>query len=89
MATNITTLALNLLISERASHRKSFASKIIDLTSKISHDSDKDKEVLNSFLAALNMCVENPGCELRDLFYQFAQFYNKKISAKSNLSAAA
>lgn len=77
--TNITTLALNLLISERRQHRSVFAEKIIELLPQ-SNDSQKEQELRNNFLLIVAQCVENPNSDVRDLFYQIAEYYKLKIN---------
>ena len=87
MITNITTLALNLLIAERASHRKIFADKIKKLVEPINDVSGKEKLLKNNFLSIMAKCVENPNCEYRDLFYEIAQHYNQMINGVETAAA--
>ncbi|HEX9980933.1 MAG TPA: hypothetical protein VGB50_10270 [Flavobacterium sp.] len=90
MTTNITTLAINLLISERESHRSFFADRITELVQESNDVSDIEKELKNKFFSVISKCVENPNRESADVFYQLAQFYNQKIHGnQSALSAAA
>ena len=90
MTTNITTLAINLLISERANHRGALAEKIVELVQPIADNSEKEKELKNNFYTVIAKCVENPSRESADLFYKMAQFYNEKVNgATTGLSAAA
>ncbi len=89
MTTNITTLALNLLISERINHRSIFADRIIGLLRECNEDSIKELELKTNFISIINKCVEDPGCEVRDLFYQLSQYYNQKINSGQSLPIAA
>jgi hypothetical protein len=89
MTSNITTLALNLLISERISHRNFLANKIISLIDGIGDVSSKQTETKEAFVALLHQCIANPTCQYRDLFYRYAEYYGKKIAGQENLSSAA
>jgi hypothetical protein len=89
MNTNITTLALNLLISERINHRIVFAIKIKELINQNSEDSDNEILTKNNFSSAIDKCTQDPNCESRDIFYELAQYYNQKINGKSTFSAVA
>jgi len=89
MSTNITTLALNLLISERLSHRNFIATKITDLISCVNHDSEKDRLTKDAFISVLRQCISNPTCHYRDLFFQYAEYYNKKLVSQESMTPAA
>jgi hypothetical protein len=89
MTPNMTTLALNLLISERADHRAIFAHKMALLIRDIRHESEQARQVRHNFLLTIEECVKNPNCDARDEFYQFAQQYNEMVSGKPGLFAAA
>ena len=89
MTTNITTLALNLLIAERLSHRNFIATKIIALLNDLNECSDNELEVQRNFISLLHQCIANPTCQYRDLFYEYAEYYNKKIADRKSLSPAA
>jgi len=89
MTPNMTTLALNLLISERADHRAIFAHKMALLIRDIRHESDEARAIRNSFLLSIEQCVKNPNCEARDVFYHLAQQYSEVISGKPGVLAAA
>ena len=80
MTSNITTLAINLLISERLGHRKMLANKIIELVQHHQDSTKKDRDLKEKFLILIEKCVENPSGESRDVFYQLAKFYNEKIN---------
>lgn len=82
MTTNITTLALNLLISERADQRNIFADKIVSILEESAIDSDNDKAMKIDFLLVIEKCVENPNTELRDVFYQLAMYFTQKGNGK-------
>ena len=77
MTTNINTLALNLLVSERIGQRYIFADKIIALVQETQDDSENKKDFLN----VITMCIENPSSEARRTFVQLAQYYAEKIQA--------
>jgi GTPase SAR1 family protein len=83
MTTNITTLALNLLISERLHHRGVIADKIVEILQQSNDVSEGEQELKNNFLALMMECVENPNRNVRDLFYKMAQYYNMKIHGVS------
>ena len=89
MTNNITTLALNLLISERLSHRNFLATKIIELLNGIHEHSSKAQETKEAFITLLHQCIANPTCQFRDLFYRYAEYYTKKIATQKSLSTAA
>ncbi|RZJ33279.1 MAG: hypothetical protein EOO51_14455 [Flavobacterium sp.] len=89
MNATITTLALNLLISERVSQRSFFASKINDLLDGIADRSEKEKQIKRDFRAVTDRCVDDPSCNLRDLFYHYAQYYGTKLAPQESLSSAA
>lgn len=87
MTTNITLLALNLLISERIIHRTTIAERITELVYPTQEATSKDKA---DFFTLLAHCVENPSYEGSTHFYQLAQYYNQKINGdQSNLFNAA
>ena len=77
MTTSITTLALNLLVSERIGQRYIFADKIIALVQETQDDSENKRDFLN----VITMCIENPSSEARNTFVQLAQYYADKINA--------
>jgi hypothetical protein len=87
MTNNITTLALNLLISERLTHRGIFAKRITELVKDTNDVSGKEKLLKNNFLSIMEKCVENPNFEYRDLFYQLAQVYNEKLNGGAAVAA--
>jgi hypothetical protein len=89
MNQSITTLALNLLISERLNHRIVFASKIIETLQQSVQGLENEEARLNSFVAVISKCTEEPNCQERDLFFELAQYYNNRIFGQSDLSAVA
>jgi len=89
MTTNITTLALNLLIAERISHRNMLATKILHQIDRISDCSQKDQETRHAFIAVLHQCIANPTCQFRDLFYRYAEYYAQKLLTDESMSSAA
>lgn len=88
MNTSITTLALNLLISERKSQRIFFSGRILDAVQFSGGTFKNLPELMGNFVSAMKACIENPNCEARDDFYKFAEFCDEKISSGSDLSAA-
>ena len=89
MNQSITTLALNLLISERLNHRIVFAGKIIEILHQSIQDLDDEETRLNSFMAAISKCTQEPNSVERDIFYDLANYYNTKIFGQSDFSAVA
>jgi hypothetical protein len=89
MNQSITTLALNLLISERLNHRIVFAGKIIETLQQSVQGLENEEEKLNNFVAVISKCTQEPNCEERELFFELAQYYNSMIFGQSNLSAVA
>lgn len=89
MNQSITTLALNLLISERLNHRIVFAGKIVEILHHSIQGMQNEETRLNNFLAVISKCTQEPNCEERELFYELAQYYNNVIFGQSNLSAVA
>ncbi len=89
MNQSITTLALNLLISERLNHRIVFAGKIIEILRQSIQDLENEEERLNNFMGTISKCTQEPNCQERELFYELAQYYNSRIFGQSNFSAVA
>ncbi len=90
MTTNITTLALNLLISERLDQRNNFANQIVQLLEENGIDSENERAMKVDFLMVIEQCIENPNSEARDIFYQLALYFTQKGSgAQDNFSPAA
>jgi hypothetical protein len=89
MNQSITTLALNLLISERLNHRIVFAGKIIEILHQSIQGLDNEEARLNNFMAVISKCTQEPNCIERDMFYDLANYYNTKIFGQSDLSAVA
>jgi len=89
MTTTITTLALNLLVSERISHRNFLATKILTMINGLNENSEKEIEIKEAFSTVLHQCIANPTCQYRDLFYQYAEYYGKKFASLESLSYAA
>lgn len=86
----MTTLALNLLISERLDHRSLFATKMTGLLDTLQDHSDNDKQIKSDFIAVINHCVEDPTGKFNDIFYHYSQYFSQKISeSQKNLSSAA
>lgn len=80
MTTNITTLALNLLISERIDHRSGFAARISEQLNESKSVSADEDALRNDFIWIMNQCIENPNSAERDLFYELAQFFAQKFN---------
>ena len=89
MNQSITTLAINLLISERLNHRILFAGKIIEILHQSLQDFDDENDRLSAFIATISQCTQEPNCSERDRFYDLAQYFNNKIFGQSNLFAVA
>jgi hypothetical protein len=89
MNQSITTLALNLLVSERLNHRIVFAGKIIEILQSSVSNIDHEESRLNNFMSAISKCTQEPNCAEREIFFEMAQYYNSKIFGQSNLSAVA
>ena len=83
MTTNMTTLALNLLISERRNHRLVFAGKIIELLQQNSPNSEDEKNRKEDFVSVIGKCIQNPNCDDRGLFFEYAQYYSDAIHGKT------
>lgn len=88
MTTNITTLALNLLISERRNHRLVFAGKIIELLQQGSQNTEDDKIRKEDFVSVIGKCIQNPNCDDRGLFFEYAQYYSDVIHGKTATALA-
>jgi hypothetical protein len=82
MTTNITTLAINLLIAGRLEYRQTLSDKIMVLLQQCDGISESEKELKSYFLVLVNQCVEDPTSESRNDFYQLAEFFNTKINGK-------
>ena len=89
MTTNITTLALNLLISERIEYRNIFADRILESLHQGNSDLENEKVLRNNFIEVLTKCIDNPNCEERNAFFQLAQYYTEKMNKTADLSAVA
>jgi hypothetical protein len=78
MSTNITTLVLNLIISESRLHRIRIADKIIDLLETNVDDFGQiEKFMRNHFISKMRAYVENPSARTKDFLYEFADFYKE------------
>ncbi len=89
MNQSITTLALNILVSERLNHRIVFAGKIIEILHQNIQDMDKEETRLNQFLSSIAKCTQEPSCQERDIFFELAQYYNSRFFGISDLAAVA
>jgi len=89
MNQSITTLALNLLISERLNHRIIFAVKIIEILHQSIPDMENEEARINNFMDVISKCTQEPNCLERDLFYELAKHYNNIIFGQPELSAVA
>ena len=72
----LTTLALNLIISERLAQRAQLAQnmkEIIECEDELSPIAEVFK---NRFLLHINRCVETPNCSSRLVLFGFADFWN-------------
>ena len=89
MNQSITTLALNLLISERLNHRIVFAGKIIEILHQSIQGLENEEARLNNFMSVISKCTQEPNCQERELFYELSQYYNSRIFGQSSFSAVA
>ncbi|RZJ33808.1 MAG: hypothetical protein EOO51_12265 [Flavobacterium sp.] len=89
MPTNITTLAINLLISGRIGHRKELAEKMIAYLEQFKDASEIERHLKSSFHGVIAKCVEDPNCKSRDDFFRLAQFYDQKVKGNSSTTIAA
>jgi hypothetical protein len=89
MNQSITTLALNLLISERLNHRIVFAGKIIEILRQNIQVFENEEARLNNFMEVISKCTQEPNCQERDIFFDLALYYNNRIFGDSSLSAVA
>lgn len=87
MTPNITTLALNLLISERKSQRLLFSERILNCES-LTDIFKSSPELKSNLIFAMAACAENPDGEAREELYRLAAFCDERLSA-SHLSSAA
>ena len=88
MTANITTLALNLLISERMSQRSFFASKIVEMLNDVNENSEKEKQIKQDFKSVIEQCVQDPAGKFRDVFFHYAQYYSGVLGHDALHSAA-
>lgn len=88
MTTNMTTLALNLLISERRNHRLIFAGKMIELLQQEQPNSEDDKIRKEEFVSVIGKCIQNPNCDDRGLFFEYAEYYSDAIHGKKAKAVA-
>ncbi len=78
MSTNITTLILNLMISESKLHRIRLAGKIIDVLEENVPDFGRiEKLMRNHFINMIMAYVENPYSSKKDLLFELADFYKE------------
>jgi len=89
MTANFTTLALNLLISERPNHRSFFASKIVDLLDSVKDNSEKERQIKIDFIAVIYQCTQDPTSKFRDVFYHYSEYYNAKLANPHSFQSAA
>lgn len=89
MTTNITTLALNLLISERIDQRIFFAGKIAVILHENFIASEEDKLLKDDFMLTIEKCIDNPNGEFKNRFYQLAEYFSIKISGAAIVAPAA
>lgn len=89
MNQSITTLALNLLVSERLNHRIIFAGKIIEILNLNKADLQQDENSLDAFFAVISKCTQEPNCEEREVFFTLAKHFNTIITGRTDLSAVA
>jgi hypothetical protein len=75
---NITTLVLNLVISESKLHRIRIADTITDLLETYVADfGGIEKQIRIQFLAHISHCVDCPNAKTKDLLFEAANFYKE------------
>lgn len=89
MTPNITTLALNLLISERESQRILFSGRILEALQSSGSVFKSAPELMDNFVSAMKACIEKPHGGSRDEFYKLAAYCDERIASQPNLSSAA
>lgn len=91
MSNNITTLILNLLISENILHRIRISHKISELLeSNVFGFGALETIMRNHFLSRIQNYVESPSGSNRDVLFEMADFYKMHfIEFTSELSIAA
>lgn len=76
MSNNITTLILNLLISESRIHRVRIADKVTEIIeSNVGEFGRIEQLMRKQFIAALNACIDNPTGENKEFLFEIAAFY--------------
>ncbi len=80
LTNNITTLVLNLLISESISHRLTIAGRITEILDLHASDEWQIEELLRrQFTTLLTKCVEDPACEHRSALRLIAGIYKEQF----------
>lgn len=87
MTPNITTLVLNLLISERKSQRMLFSERILNCES-LADIFKSSPELKSNLIFALAACTKNPDGKAREELYRLAAFCEERMAA-AHLSSAA
>ncbi len=78
LTNNLTTLVLNLLISERLSHRLEIAGKITEILDTHADENWKIEEIIRrQFTSLLMSCTENPVSEQRIALRMIASIYKE------------
>ncbi len=76
MKNNITTLILNLLVSENRMHRSRIAESVVDfLNINVADFGGIERQVRKHFISRIEICVENPTSQCRIILFAFADFY--------------
>ena len=84
LTNNLTTLVLNLLISENPSHRVLIAGRITEILDAWASDEWQIEEILRrQFTALLTKCVEDPACEQRVALRLIAEIYKEQFAVET------
>lgn len=82
MNTQITTLSLNLIISERFSQRLDFANEMKNIIGREFDLSPVAEVFKKHFFSHINRCVENPNCSSRPILFALADFWMEHFMTK-------
>jgi len=87
----ITTLVLNLLVSESKLHRQSLAEHILELLDmQVGNFGRIEKAMRDYFVSHLMACVEDPTCKAKNTLFRLSEFYrNYYIEYVPELTVAA
>jgi hypothetical protein len=81
MSNKITTLVLNLIISESLEHKRKLSARIIEILESQSYDCGGiEKEVKRLFVSKVQHFVENPNQESKAALFAVSQFHSEFYS---------